>query len=97
MFIAPAKDSRFQIPDQKSGIWNPESYKTLRYEAGKMVKGSVIGALGLSRKAAGRKLTTAQVKSQTLATCVLVRTWFIRTIAILLILFLHAFHITFPF
>jgi hypothetical protein len=64
----------------------------LRYEAREVLEGPVIGALGLRRKAASGQFPAAQMKSQAFATRIFVRAWFIRAIAIVLILFPHAFH-----
>ncbi|KPK69097.1 hypothetical protein AMJ87_10955 [candidate division WOR_3 bacterium SM23_60] len=58
----------------------------------KAAEGSVVGLLNFIREATCRKLIQAQVILQTLAALPFSRTWFIRTITVLHIVFLLAIH-----
>jgi hypothetical protein len=80
------------IANQQSAISYRNSYAALRYQAGEMLERTIVSALRFRRKKASGKLPSVHMVLQALTTRAFPRARFIRTIALFLILILHAFH-----
>jgi hypothetical protein len=65
---------------------------TLRDKPGKMLKGPIVGPLGIRRETAGGEFPAGEVVLQTVAAYSLSRTGFVAAIAVFFVLFLLTFH-----